>query len=195
MRRFLDIYVAAVGLSLVWPLLVLVAVLIRLDSPGSPVFRQQRIGLKGKPFTVYKFRTMRKDSPHITGVQHVQDFGSFVFTPAGSDSRRTRLGGFLRATSLDEVLQLLNVLRGEMSVIGPRPDVPEMVAQYRPHYHARHDVPPGLTGLAQIHGRSDLTYAQTMSYDLAYARHRSGALDLRILGATPLKVLRREGAR
>jgi lipopolysaccharide/colanic/teichoic acid biosynthesis glycosyltransferase len=194
-RRFLDIYVAAIGLSLVWPLLALVAVLIRLDSPGSPVFRQQRVGLKGKPFTVYKFRTMRKDAPSATDVQQVQDFGSFVFTPAGGDSRRTRLGSFLRATSLDEVLQLLNVLGGEMSVIGPRPDIPEMVAQYPPRYHARHDVLPGLTGLAQIHGRSDLTYAQTMAYDLAYARGRSDALDLRILGATPLKVLKREGAR
>jgi lipopolysaccharide/colanic/teichoic acid biosynthesis glycosyltransferase len=194
-RRFLDIYIAAIGLSLVWPLLVLVAVLVRLDSPGSPVFRQQRIGLKGRPFTVYKFRTMRKDAPPVSGVRQVRDFDSFVFTPAGGDSRRTRLGSFLRATSLDEVLQLLNVLKGEMSVIGPRPEIPEMVAQYPPAYHTRHDVLPGLTGLAQIHGRSDLTYAQTMAYDLAYAHGCSDALDLRILGATPLKVLKREGAR
>jgi lipopolysaccharide/colanic/teichoic acid biosynthesis glycosyltransferase len=144
---------------------------------------------------VYKFRTMRQDAPHNPAIEQVRDFGSFVFTPPGRDPRRTRLGSLLRVTSLDEVLQLLNVLRGEMSLVGPRPELPELVVQYPARYHRRHDVVPGLTGLAQINGRSDLTYATTMAYDLAYVRHRSAALDLRILAHTPCKVLRREGAR
>jgi lipopolysaccharide/colanic/teichoic acid biosynthesis glycosyltransferase len=185
--------VAAVGLALVWPLLALIALLIRLESPGSPLFRQARIGRGGRPFTVYKFRTMRTDVPAAETA--VQDFRSFVFTPAGRDPRRTRIGGVLRVTSMDEAPQLLNVLRGEMRLVGPRPEIPEIVAQYPPAYHRRHDVPPGITGLAQINGRSDLTYAQTIAYDLAYVRNRSSALDVRIIARTILPVIRGDGAR
>lgn len=193
MRRFLDLYVAAIGLALVWPLLALIALLIRLESPGAALFRQERTGRGGRPFTLYKFRTMRRDTPSVP--VRVGDFRTFVFTPAGGDPRRTRLGAVLRATSFDEAPQLLNVLRGQMSLVGPRPEIPEVVAQYPPAYHARHDVPPGLTGLAQIHGRSDLTYAEGIAYDLEYVRRRSAALDLAILAHTPLTVLRGIGAR
>lgn len=192
--RLLDVYVAAVGLAVLWPFLALIALLIRLESPGAPVFRQRRIGRWGRPFTVYKFRTMRREAP-AAETAAVADIGSFVYTPPGHDPRRTALGGILRATSVDEVLQLLNVLRGEMALVGPRPDVPEMVAQYPPAWHRRHDVPPGITGLAQVNGRSDLTYARTMAYDLDYVRRRSAALDLRILARTPGAVLRGAGAR
>lgn len=195
MRRLLDIYVAAVGLALVWPLLALVAALIRLESPGAPVFRQVRIGRAGKPFTIYKFRTMRRDAPLPAAALAVQDFRTFVFTPAGPDPRHTPLGRLLRRTSIDETLQLLNVLRGEMALVGPRPEVPAVVAQYPPAYHQRHAVPPGLTGLAQIHGRAELTYSHTIAYDQAYVRHRSAALDLRILARTAAVVLRGTGAR
>lgn len=191
--RLLDLYVAALGLAILWPFLALVALLVRLDSPGSPVFAQTRIGLRGKPFTVYKFRTMRKGAP--SGQLQVQDFGTYVFTPPGHDPRRTKLGSILRVTSIDEVLQLLNVVRGEMALVGPRPEIPEIVAQYPPHYHARHTVLPGITGLAQIKGRSDLTYAQIIAYDLDYVRRRSAALDLHILTRTPIVVLRGSGAR
>jgi lipopolysaccharide/colanic/teichoic acid biosynthesis glycosyltransferase len=195
MRRFLDLYIAAVGLAVLWPFLALIALLIRIESPGSPIFRQTRVGLRGRPFTVYKFRTMRRDASLPSGVKAVQDFDTFVFTPPGPDPRRTALGSVLRATSVDELLQLLNVLRGEMALVGPRPEIPEVVGQYPPHYHRRHTVLPGITGLAQINGRSDLTYSRTIAYDLAYVRHRSAALDLRILARTPLTVLRRTGAR
>jgi lipopolysaccharide/colanic/teichoic acid biosynthesis glycosyltransferase len=125
----------------------------------------------------------------------MEEFGSFVFSPPAHDPRRTRTGSLLRVTSLDEVPQLLNVLRGEMTLVGPRPEVPQLVARYPARYHTRHHVPPGLTGLAQVNGRSDLTYGETMAWDLAYVRHRSDALDLRILGRTAGAVLRREGAR
>lgn len=192
-RRLLDLYVAAVGLALVWPLLAVLALLIRLESPGPVLFRQWRIGLGGRPFPIYKFRTMRHDAP--PGDYTVRDFRTFIFTPAGRDPRLTRIGAVLRRTSFDEVPQLLNVLRGEMSLVGPRPEIPELVAQYPPAYHARHTVLPGITGLAQINGRSDLTYAQTIAYDLSYVRHRSDGLDLRILARTALPVLRGTGAR
>ena len=191
--RFLDRYVAAVGLALVWPLLAVLALLIRLESPGPVLFRQRRIGLGGRPFTIYKFRTMRCDAP--PGDYRVRDFRTFVFTPAGHDPRLTRIGAVLRRTSFDEVPQLLNVLRGEMSLVGPRPEIPEIVAQYPQAYRLRHAVLPGITGLAQINGRSDLTYAQTVAYDLSYVRHRSDGLDLRILARTALPVLRGTGAR
>ncbi len=192
-RRLLDLYVAAVGLALVWPLLAVLALLIRMESPGPVFFRQRRVGLGGRPFTIYKFRTMRRDAPPADYI--VRDFRTFIFTPAGRDPRLTRIGAVLRRTSFDEVPQLLNVLRGEMSLVGPRPEIPELVAQYPPAYHARHTVLPGITGLAQINGRSDLTYAQTIAYDLSYVRHRSDALDLHILARTVLPVLRGTGAR
>lgn len=193
MRRLLDLYIAGVGLALVWPLLALLALLIRLESPGSPIFTQQRVGLRGRPFTIYKFRSMRRDAP--AAAVHVDDFSSFVFTPQGHDPRRTRLGGVVRRTSFDEAPQLLNVLRGQMTIVGPRPEIPDVVAQYPPSYHRRHDVLPGITGLAQIHGRSDLPYACVMAWDLAYVRHRTDALDAAILLRTALPVLTGEGAR
>ncbi|MGH2587433.1 MAG: sugar transferase [Dehalococcoidia bacterium] len=187
-----DLFIAALGLALLWPLLVLLAVLIRLESPGSPVFRQVRIGLSGRPYRVYKLRTMRADAPAADLT--VESFDTFLFTPA-RDPRRTRLGSVLRATSLDEAPQLLNVIRGEMAIVGPRPEVPEIVAQYPPAFHARHRVRPGLTGLAQVRGRADLTIGETMAYDLAYALRRSARLDISILLATANVVLRRTGAR
>ncbi len=180
---------------MLWPFLALIALLIRLESPGPPVFRQARVGRWGRQFTVYKFRTMRQGAPAPGAVPVVEDIESFVYAPPGHDPRRTALGSVLRATSVDEALQLLNVLTGKMALVGPRPDVPEMVAQYPPRWHARHDVPPGITGLAQVNGRSDLTYAQTMAYDLDYVQRRSAALDLRILARTPGAVLRGTGAR
>ena len=192
--RALDVYVAAVGLALVWPLLALLALLIRLESPGSPLFRQTRIGRDGRPFTIYKFRTMRRTAS-AAPAPRVGDFATFVFTPPGGDARRTRLGSVLRRTSWDEVLQLLNVLRGEMALVGPRPEIPEIVDAYEPAWHERHASPPGITGLAQINGRSDLPYTVIIAYDLLYVRRRSAALDLRILARTPLAVLRGDGAR
>jgi len=191
-NRAIDLFLALLGWSLLWPLLALLAVLIRLESPGGPVFRQQRVGLNGRRFTIYKLRTMRPQAP--AGDLTVEDFDTFLFTPA-HDPRRTRLGVVLRATSLDEAPQLLNVIRGDMAIIGPRPELPEIVAQYPPAFHERHRVRPGLTGLAQVRGRSDLTIGETMKYDLHYARRKSARLDVAILFATVGVVLRRRGAR
>jgi lipopolysaccharide/colanic/teichoic acid biosynthesis glycosyltransferase len=141
---------------------------------------------------VFKLRTMRAGV--ASGDLTVEDFEQFLFTPA-QDARRTRLGAVLRTTSLDEAPQLLNVVRGEMAIVGPRPELPEIVRQYPPGFDQRHGVRPGLTGLAQIRGRSDLTLSETVAHDLAYVRQRSARLDISILLATAAVVLRRTGAR
>jgi lipopolysaccharide/colanic/teichoic acid biosynthesis glycosyltransferase len=190
--RLVDLFIAALGLSLLWPLLALLALLVRLESPGSPIFMQTRVGRNGRPFRVYKLRTMRADasSPDLA----IADFDTFVFQPP-RDPRHTRIGRVLRVTSLDEAPQLLNVVSGEMAIVGPRPEVPEVVAQYPPAFHARHRVRPGLTGLAQIKGRAELTAGAAMAYDLAYVRRRSPRLDVAILLRTAGVVLRKTGAR
>lgn len=192
MVRAADVLLALLGVAVLWPLVALLALLIRLESPGAPLFRQVRVGHGGRRFTIYKLRTMRQ---HVPGLDlNVTDFDSFIFTQR-RDPRRTPLGTVLRVTSLDEAPQLLNVLLGDMAVVGPRPEVPEIVAQYRAADHHRHDVRPGLTGLAQINGRADLPLATTLAYDLAYVRHRSARLDIAIVLRTLGPVLRREGAR
>lgn len=194
--RWFDLIAAALGLGVLAPFLVLVWLLIRLESPGSPIFRQKRIGLRGRPFICYKFRTMRMSAARRPPIA-VQDFQSFVFSPPGSprDPRVTGFGHVLRVTSIDEFPQFVNVIRGEMKLVGPRPELPEIVAQYPPAYHRRHAVPPGLSGLAQIRGRADLTYAASVAYDLRYVQQRSIRLDLTILSQTLASVVRRTGAR
>lgn len=190
--RVFELFLALLGWSILWPLVALMALLVRLESPGAPVFTQQRVGQGGRPFTIYKLRTMRQGV--ATGDLTVGNAAGFVFTP-GRDPRRTKVGALLRTTSLDEALQLINIVRGEMAIVGPRPEMAEIVAQYEPAWHARHDVRPGLTGLAQIHGRADLTLAETLAHDLAYVRHRTPRLDVTLLLKTVAVVLRRTGAR
>ena len=192
--RVAEVVTVGLGLAVLWPVLAVVAVAIRWESPGPVLFRQVRVGQGGRHFTIYKFRSMRRDAPP-TAYAQITDLDRFVFTPPGSDARRTRIGAVLRRTSLDEAPQLLNVLRGEMALVGPRPEIPEIVARYRPEDHARHRVRPGLTGLAQINGRADLTYAETLAYDRTYVETRSPGRDLLILVRTLLPVLRGIGAR
>ena len=194
--RLFETTVAVLMLSIFGPLLLLISVLIKLGSPGPVLFRQKRIGFGGKPFLMYKFRTMRKGSENQKGhPQRVEDIASLVFNPPQRDPRVTPIGQVLRGTSLDEWPNLLNVIRGEMRLVGPRPDEPELVEQYLPLYHLRHWVKPGITGLAQVNGRSNLTYHQMMTYDLGYVRHHPWRRDLAILGRTVLVVLKKEGAR
>jgi lipopolysaccharide/colanic/teichoic acid biosynthesis glycosyltransferase len=177
------------------PLLALVALLIKLESPGPVFFRQKRVGKDGRPFEVYKFRSMRSARDDESTVPQVADIETFKFVPPSFKSRVTVIGRALRACSLDEIANLLNVLKGDMHLVGPRPDEPELVAQYKPEYHARHKVKPGITGLAQINGRNDLTYQEMMAYDLDYVREHPFARDVRIMLKTLRVVLSREGAR
>ena len=195
-KRIFDVTLTLLGAPFVLLIVGVMAVVLAWELRGNPFFLQERIGLKGKPFTMYKLRTMRHPRPGEVQPHRVDDFDSFVFTPAGyRDPRITRWGEFARKTSIDELPNLLNVLKGEMSIVGPRPELPEIVAQYRPRYHRRHDVLPGIAGLAQVHGRSDLTYDEIVTYDLAYVEHHSVLSDVRILWRTALVVLTGSGAR
>ncbi len=186
-KRILDLAAAALILTLTLPFTLAAVVGIKLTSPGPALFRQERLGLLGKPFTIYKFRTMRYEAE--------RDSGPVLSIP--EDERVTPLGGFLRKIRLDEVPQLWNVLCGEMSLVGPRPERKEFsdrFAQENPLYERRTMVRPGLTGLAQIHGRYDTDYTHKLRYDLTYINSVSLTTDLAILLATVRTVLTGRGA-
>ncbi len=192
-RRAVDIAISLLALVIFGPLLALVGLLIKLESPGPVLFKQKRVGKGEKLFDVYKFRSMTVAQDDEERAQDdIEDIEAFQFKPRG---RKTAIGRAIRAASLDELANFLNVLRGDMHIVGPRPDEPEIVAQYRPEWRRRHDVAPGMTGLAQIHGRADLPYAETMAYDLEYVDTRSLALDMQIMLKTLGVVASREGAR
>ncbi len=178
-RRALDIVVSALALALSAPVLAAAAVAIRLESPGPVLYRQQRAGMHGRPFQVLKLRTM------VDGAEHI---GAGLAIDA-NDSRVTRVGALLRRSSLDELPNLLNVLRGDMSLIGPRPTLPVQVAQYTERQRGRLAIRPGITGWAQVNGRALLPWSERIELDLYYIAHRSLALDLRILWRTPALVL------
>jgi len=191
-----DRIAATLGIAALSPVMALIAALVKLDSAGPVLFAQERIGLKGRRFKMYKFRTMTANADQEWHPpQRVNDFSTFVFHSIWPDKRVTRLGRILRNGSLDELPQLINVARGDMRLVGPRPDEPYLVEQYRPEFHRRHDVKPGITGLAQVNGRSDLTYSEMMAYDLNYADHHPFRRDLSILARTLAVVMRKEGAR
>lgn len=170
----MDVFVAAVGLVLTAPLTALAAIAIRLEDGGSALYRQRRIGLGGEPFELLKLRTMREGSDPV-GV------GTIV---ARDDPRVTRVGRLLRRTSLDEIPNLVNVLRGEMAIVGPRPTIEAQVRDYTPRQQRRHEVRPGITGLAQVQGRAGIEWDERIELDLEYVENRSLALDLRILAST-----------
>lgn len=174
MKRMLDIALSLLGLLLLWPLLLAAAAAVSLESGRPVLFRQQRVGRGGRTFTLLKFRSMVQDAPALGP----------AFTSPG-DPRITRVGRFLRRSSIDELPQLLNVLRGDMSLVGPRPDLPTQERDYRPEDWAlRCRVRPGITGLAQATLRSEATPEQRLAADLAYARRPSLATDLRVLFMT-----------
>lgn len=179
-KRALDLALTIPALILLAPLMLVIALVVRVTL-GAPVFfRQVRPGLHGKPFTLYKFRTM-------TDARDAQ--GNLLPNAA----RLTRVGKFLRATSLDELPELFNVLRGEMSLVGPRPLLMQYLDRYTPEQMRRHKVKPGITGWAQVNGRNAITWEQKFAFDVWYVDNVSLWLDLRILARTAWKVLTREG--
>jgi len=195
-KRFLDVFITLVAAPIWVPLTLVMAVMLAFELRGNPIFVQERVGRHGRPFRMFKLRTMRHPRPGEEDRYEVEDFSQFVFAPADRPNPRiTRFGAFARKTSLDEMPNLVNVLKGEMSLVGPRPEIPEIVAQYPPEYHRRHDVLPGIAGLAQVSGRSDLTYDETATYDLRYVQNHSVLTDLQILFKTALAVVRGSGAR
>lgn len=179
-KRLFDLLTSALALIVLSPVLALTALLVRIQLGGPILFRQQRPGYKGRPFHIFKFRTMIDR-----------------FAPDGSllpDAERlTRFGRVLRSTSLDELPELFNILRGEMSVVGPRPLLMEYLPLYSAEQARRHDIPPGLTGWAQVNGRNALTWQDKFRLDVWYVDHWSFWLDLKIIFLTLVKVFKREG--
>jgi lipopolysaccharide/colanic/teichoic acid biosynthesis glycosyltransferase len=183
MRRAFDILVAAGGLAVGSPLLLLAFIAIRLESRGGVIYRQRRVGLDGREFDVLKLRTM---------VDGAESIGAGLAVNVG-DARITRVGKLLRRTSLDELPNLVNVLRGEMAIVGPRPTLPHQVAQYTARERGRLAIRPGITGWAQVNGRTSLPWAQRIELDLWYIEHRSWRLDAQILWRSARMVVEGEG--
>jgi lipopolysaccharide/colanic/teichoic acid biosynthesis glycosyltransferase len=178
--RVLDVLVASVALTLGAPVIAVLAVLIRMQMGAPVLFRQQRAGRNGRTFELVKFRTMRNPRPGEEG-------------PESDEARLTGFGRFLRSTSLDELPTMVNVLRGQMSIVGPRPLPVRYLPRYSDAHARRHEVRPGITGWAQVNGRNALTWDDQLDMDVWYVDHRSLRLDLKILGKTASTVVKRDG--
>jgi lipopolysaccharide/colanic/teichoic acid biosynthesis glycosyltransferase len=183
LQRTLDLAIAAPAAAVTAPVAGVLALVVRLESPGHPIYRQTRVGKDGELFQIYKLRTMVRGA-ELTGAGLAIQEG---------DERITQIGGFLRRYSLDELPNLWNVLRGEMSIVGPRPTLSVQVEQYTERQRGRLTVKPGITGWAQVNGRASLPWSERIELDLWYVEHRSLALDLRILARTVRMVFRGEG--
>ncbi len=183
MPRSLDILIAALALVVLSPFLLVAAIAIKLGSRGPVIYRQRRVGRDDAEFEMWKLRTMVPGSDPV-GV------GTIV---TRDDPRVTAAGRFLRRTSLDEVPNLVNVLRGEMAIVGPRPTIPAQVDDYTPRQRRRHEVLPGITGWAQVQGRAGIPWEERIELDVWYVEHRSAALDARILARTVWLVLSGRG--
>ncbi len=180
-KRVLDVILSLIALALLWPLLLLLALFIKLDSKGPVLFRQKRLGFKGNVFEMLKFRSMVVNAEHT---------GSGVYS-GKNDARVTRVGKIIRATSLDELPQFLNILRGDMSFIGPRPPLtyhPWPLEEYTPEQKRMFDVRPGITGWAQVHGRKDVEWHRRIEMNVWYVDHCSFWLDVKIFFMTIFKV-------
>lgn len=204
LRRLVDVAFALTLILLLSPILVAVAVAIRLDSRGPALFRQRRVGYQEREFTLFKFRSMRVDADPrghqeyvtalIKGEGERPDGGRENLYKLAVDDRITPVGRWIRRWSLDELPQLFNVVRGNMTLVGPRPAIPYEVAEYPSWYRKRFAIKPGLTGYWQVSGRNERTYEEMVRLDIEYAEHRSLGLDLSILLKTPWVVLSRKGA-
>jgi lipopolysaccharide/colanic/teichoic acid biosynthesis glycosyltransferase len=204
MRRLFDVVFAGAMILLLSPLLIAVALAVRLDSRGPAFFRQRRVGYREREFTLYKFRSMRVDADPrghkeyvtalINGEGSNHNGGRENLYKLAVDDRITPVGRWIRRWSLDELPQLFNVVKGDMTLVGPRPAIPYEVAEYPSWYRRRFSIKPGLTGYWQVSGRSERTYEEMVRLDLEYAKRRSLGLDLSILLKTPWVVLSRKGA-
>jgi undecaprenyl phosphate N,N'-diacetylbacillosamine 1-phosphate transferase len=186
LKRAFDVAVSAAGIAILFPFLPLIALAIKLDSKGSVFFSQTRLGKDGKLFTIYKFRTMEHHAAEIRN----PDGSKFV---GRNDPRLTRVGRFLRDASIDELPQLWNILKGQMSVVGPRPDTPGATGLDGEDYRRKRSMKPGLTSLASIHGRNAIPWKERIGWELEYIDRASPALDFLILCKTAVLVFRREG--
>lgn len=194
-KRLFDFILSNILLILLSPFFIIITILIKIDSRGPVFFLQDRVGKDGRIFKICKFRTMIESAEKKFKLEINKDnIDDFIFQKE-NDPRVTRLGKFLRKISLDEIPQLINVAKGEMSFVGPRPEIPEIVRYYRDEYKKRLKVKPGLTGLAQIKGRGDITLGQVIEYDLEYLKRKSFFFDMKILLDTLIVVFTRKGAK
>lgn len=200
LQRAVEIVIAVLALIVATPVMLVLAVIVMIDTPGAPIFRQVRVGKNGRLFKFCKFRTLYSDAR-----QRFPELYSYDYTPAEienhtvkreDDPRVTRFGRFLRKTTLDELPNFWNLLWGHVALVGPRPDIPEYVPHYRPDQLLKFSVKPGITGLAQVSGRNRITFQQTIAYDLQYIAQRSFWMDVKIVFRTALLVFqsRKSGA-
>jgi len=210
LKRVMDLLFCILLAPFLAPVMLCCAILIRLDSPGPAIFVQDRIGKDGKLFKIYKFRTMRHNLDNSKHREMMQKFvqgqvGDGEKSGSGREetaklykpfqaSEVTRVGRILRKTSLDELPQVLNILKGEMSLIGPRPNVPWEVEAYQSWHYERLEVLPGITGLAQVRGRSSISFDRIVQYDIEYVQNQSLVLDLKIIWQTFFAIVLRDGA-
>lgn len=194
LKRIMDIILSTIGIIILSPVFIILFIWIKADSKGPAIFKQTRVGLNGEDFTIYKFRTMIVDAEKKRELDiDPSNLENFVFQ-SKADNRITKSGAFLRKTSLDEIPQLFNVLFGTMSLVGPRPEIPDVVRYYPEAYRQRLLVPPGITGLAQISGRGEIELGKTIHYDLTYIKKFSVWFDIKILFRTVFSVAKKEGA-
>lgn len=193
-KRMMDLVLSAIGIIILSPLFIILSIWIKMDSKGPAIFKQTRVGLNGENFTIYKFRTMvvNADKKRELDIDP-SNLENFVFQ-SKSDNRITKSGEFLRKTSLDEIPQLFNVLIGNMSLVGPRPEIPDVVKFYPEAYKQRLLVLPGITGLAQVSGRGEIELGKTIYFDLTYIKEFSVWFDIKILFRTVFSVAKKEGA-
>jgi lipopolysaccharide/colanic/teichoic acid biosynthesis glycosyltransferase len=203
-RRAAEMVLAAILLILLAPLFLLFTLAIRWESAGPALYRQIRVGKGGRPFTFFKFRSMYRDvdrgahqaflTAFVNGTVHAGENGKDVYKPVRA-GQVTRVGRFLRKTSLDEMPQLINIIKGDMSFIGPRPNVLAEVEAYKEWHKKRLEVLPGITGLAQVNGRSSIPFDQIVRFDIEYVENQSLFMDLKVLWRTVPTVLRGQGAK
>lgn len=195
MKRMMDILGSLLCLTLFSPFLIVISLLIKIGDPHAPViFRQMRVGKNGKPFTIYKFRSMVPDAESLLVRLKARNETSGCMFKMKDDPRVTRIGSFIRKTSIDELPQMINVLRGEMSLVGPRPPLPSEVAEYSEYEKRRLLVTPGCTGLWQVNGRSNVGFDRMVELDLEYIRRRNLTLDLGIIMKTFAVMVNRKDA-
>lgn len=193
-KRIFDIIISFIGIVVLSPILLLIFILIKLGSKGPAIFKQVRVGKDGINFKIFKFRTMVVNAEKLQKLElDIQNIENFVFQ-SREDSRVTKLGSFLRKSSIDELPQLFNVLFGSMSLVGPRPEIEEVVKFYPEQYKKRLLVLPGITGLAQVSGRGEIELKKTVYYDLLYIKRFSVLYDIEILFRTVISVFKKEGA-
>jgi len=198
LTRAVEILIAAIALIVTSPIMLILALIVRWDSPGPALFRQRRVGLNGRPFWFVKFRTLYVDArqrcPELFAYDYSPDELRTLHFKVEDDPRVTRVGRWLRRSTLDELPNFWNLLKGEIALVGPRPEIPEMLKHYTPEQLLKFTVRPGITGLAQTHGRGNLAFQRTIDWDLEYVRQQSIWLDLKIILRTIWMLLTLDGA-